>query len=202
MQFLTDFADQAVILPLAVAIGLALLVAGWRRGAAAWLGAVGATLGMVLLSKVAGAACLNALALLDLQSPSGHTASAAVVYGGLIALTSPEPARPVRRWIAALLPAAALAVLVGATRLAVHAHTVAEVLAGAAIGIAGALALARLAGRQPAGLQVSVPWAAAVVVAVVMHGRHLQAEDAIDRLSCRLASAGLAAPPQAPSAMP
>jgi hypothetical protein len=36
MKFVTDFADQAVVLPLALTICLALAVAGWRRGALAW----------------------------------------------------------------------------------------------------------------------------------------------------------------------
>jgi hypothetical protein len=33
VTFLTDFADQAVILPIAFAVGVALLAQGWRRGA-------------------------------------------------------------------------------------------------------------------------------------------------------------------------
>jgi membrane-associated phospholipid phosphatase len=186
MRFVSDFGDQAVILPLAVAVGVALMAAGWRRGAAAWALAVAGTLGAVLVGKVLAVACVHVLAIADLRSPSGHTASAAVVYGGLIALLLPEPARGLRRWVAAFVLAAIFAVVFGGTRLALHAHTPADVLAGGFLGIAGALTLARLAGPRPAGVRAAMPLAAAVAVAVLMHGTHLRAEEVIDRYSCRL----------------
>jgi membrane-associated phospholipid phosphatase len=118
-----------------------------------------------------------------LKSPSGHTASAAVVYGGLLALLLPEPARGARRPFAALLLAAAFAVLFGGTRLALHVHTRSDVLAGACLGVAGALALARLAGPRPPGLRVAIPAAAAVAVVLLLHGTHLRAETQIDRMA-------------------
>ena len=40
----TNFADQAVILPLAVGIALVFALSGWRRGALAWTAAIGARL--------------------------------------------------------------------------------------------------------------------------------------------------------------
>ncbi len=42
MNFLTDFADQAVVLPFALVVAVALGVAGWWRGAFAWIAGVGA----------------------------------------------------------------------------------------------------------------------------------------------------------------
>jgi membrane-associated phospholipid phosphatase len=207
MRFLTDFADQAVILPLAVAVGLALLFAGWRRGALTWALAVAGTLGAVLVAKVLVLACIGAVAFPDLRSPSGHTASAAVVYGGLVALLLPAPVHGARRLIAALLLGAGFAVVFGSTRLALHVHTRSDVLAGACLGIAGALALARFAGPRPPGLRVAVPVSAALAVALLLHGTHLHAEEVIDRLSCRVWSGPLAlfaaAPPLHPaSALP
>ncbi len=193
MRFVTDFADQAVIVPLVLAVAAALLIAGWRRGALAWAVAVSGTLCTVLVAKVVVHSCIAAAQLPDLRSPSGHTASAAVVYGGLIALLLPTPARGVWRLVAALLLGAGFAVLIGGTRLALHVHTWSDVATGAAFGIAGALALTRLAGTSPPGLRVAMPLSAAVAVAVLFHGSHLHAEEAIDRLSCRLWS-GLAAP--------
>ncbi|MDE2007851.1 MAG: PA-phosphatase, partial [Rhodospirillales bacterium] len=82
MTFLTDFADQAVVLPLWLAIGAVLALSGWRRGAAAWLIAVGATLAAVGIGKLAGISCGPPW----LRSPSGHTAAAGVVAGGLAVL--------------------------------------------------------------------------------------------------------------------
>ncbi len=207
MKFVTDFADQAVILPLAVAVGLALLLAGWRQGAIAWATAIAGTLAAVLLGKVLANACVHLLVVADLRSPSGHTASAAVVYGGLVALLLPQPARGVRRWVTALVLAAGFAVLFGGTRLVLHVHTPADVVAGACIGIAGALAMARLAGPRPAGVRVATPLAAALAVALLLHGKHLHAEELIDEYSCRLATwsappAVWAAPRQIVSARP
>ena len=40
MTFLTDFADQAVLLPVAAGVAIMLLLLGWRRGALAWTVAV------------------------------------------------------------------------------------------------------------------------------------------------------------------
>ncbi len=183
MLFLTDFADLAVVLPLAVAVAVALLAAGWPRGAMAWTVAVPATLLAVLAAKLTVAACGSLLPLHGLRSPSGHTASAAVVYGGLLSLLLPEPPRGLRRPFAALLLAGLFAILFGGSRLALHVHTRADVVAGAALGVAGALALARLAGPRPAGLRVAIPLAAALAVVLLFHGEHLRAEDQIDRVS-------------------
>ena len=183
MNFLTDFADQAVMLPLTVVVCFALTVAGWRRGAIAWAVAVSGTLLAVILAKLVVAACAGLLPLHGLKSPSGHVASAAVVYGGLLALLLPEPARGARRPFAALLLAAAFATLFAGTRLALHVHTRSDVVAGACLGIAGALALTRLAGPRPSGLSRAVPLVAALVVVLMFHGRHLRAEDQIDRVA-------------------
>jgi membrane-associated phospholipid phosphatase len=178
MHFITDFGDQAVVLPLAGAIAIALALLGWRRGAAAWLLCVAATLGIVLAGKLTILAC-GPISLVSLRSPSGHTAAAAVAYGGLLALLAPPPWR-VRLAVGA---AVAIAVVVGASRLALAVHSRSEVLVGALIGVAGAVLLARFAGERPAGLRRAVPLAVAVGVLVLFHGEHLQAEDGIARLS-------------------
>lgn len=183
MLFLTDFADLAVVLPLAGAVGIALLAAGWPRGAAAWVTVVPATLLAVLLAKLLIAACGTLLPFHGLRSPSGHTASAAVVYGGLLSLLLPEPPRGLRRPLMALVIAGVFAVLFGGTRLALHVHSRSDVLAGAALGIAGALVLARLAGPRPSRLRVAIPLAAALAMVLIFHGRHLRAEDQIDHVS-------------------
>jgi len=178
VNFLTDFADEAVVLPLALAVGVALLVLGWRRGAVAWLLAVGGTLALVLLLKVAGWACGPPL----WRTPSGHAAAAAVVCGGLALLVVRRDC-PHR----ALLIAVFAAAVVGTSRLLLGAHSFPEVLVGGAVGIAGASLLARLAGPPPQGLRAR--WVAAVVVAVLVlfHGTRLPAEAHIGGLAFRLA---------------
>jgi membrane-associated phospholipid phosphatase len=183
MRFLTDFADQAVILPLALVLGLIMLAMGWRRGAFAWWVAVGATLGSMLILKLIFLACGWRAPELGLHSPSGHTASAALVYGGLLGLLIPRRARIAGRVAICVV----LALLFGTTRLALGAHSVPEVLVGGAVGLAGALLMVALAGERPVATR---SWrfnlaigAVVLVIGVALHGRHLGAERMIDRLT-------------------
>ena len=176
MMFLTDFADQAVMLPLAAAILLTLLALGWPRGAASWGACVAGVLVVMLALKLVAVGCVRHLAWTGLVSPSGHTATAAVVYGGLLALLAPRIAPGMR---IAALAGTAVALAIGLTRLVLHMHSVADVLLGAAVGVPGAVLLRRLAGPRPAGLRV--PWvlAAACLVMLVFHGNRLEAETRI-----------------------
>src|SRR5476649_744774 len=108
MTFLTDFADQAVTLPIVASVALVLAVLGWWRGALAWLAVVGVTFGVILVLKLGLMACEPVFGAWSLRSPSGHTAAAAVVAGGLAALLTE------RRWIV-LLVAVAASVTIGLT---------------------------------------------------------------------------------------
>lgn len=170
--FVTDFADQAVVLPVSLAMLAALCLLGWRRAAIAWGLGVAGTLGATLLLKLMVMACGIGDAL-GLLSPSGHTAGAACIYGGAIALL-------VRgRWrgiLAAALAAAAVAAVIGLTRLLLRVHTPADVWVGGALGAAGAAALRAAAGPRPAGLALWRLGAAALATMLVFHGRRLDAE--------------------------
>lgn len=171
MRFLTDFADQAVILPLVLAISIALATQGWRRGAIVWLCVVGVTFGVMLALKVAFLACSPVFGPMDIRSPSGHVAAATVVTGGLAALLT--------RRAASILPVACLAALViGISRLVLGAHSLPEVVLGAMVGLAGAAMLMRLAGPPPP-LRLIPLTIVIVVVAAIFHGLHLPAEAAI-----------------------
>ena len=174
MQFLTDFADQAVLLPLAAAIGLALALSGWWRGCIAWVLAVSGVLGSMAVLKYVFYACATLLGATGIHSPSGHTAASAVIMGGALVLFLRGR---VPMGVLAALPLA-IAVLFGITRLAVHAHSVPEVIAGGVVGLAGAAALAWLAGPRPP----APSWPAslgAVAVLAALHGVHLHAETAL-----------------------
>ncbi|MDQ2764343.1 MAG: PA-phosphatase, partial [Pseudomonadota bacterium] len=104
MRYLTDFADQAVILPLVLATAVGLAVQGWRRGALVWLIVVAAVFMTMLSLKLMFLACTPLFEPLDVHSPSGHVAAATVVAGGLAAMLS--------RRRASILPAALLAAIV------------------------------------------------------------------------------------------
>jgi membrane-associated phospholipid phosphatase len=180
MTFITDFADQAVILPLVLAIGIGLLLQGWGRGAIAWAFAVVATFAAMLALKLLCMACASSFGTSDLHTPSGHVAAATVVTGGLAAL--------LLRRHATVLPLAALAALVvGVSRLALGAHSLPEVALGAVVGLAGAYALQWIAGPPPANLNVRRIVGIAGVTVVVFHGMHFPAEAHIRATAFRFA---------------
>jgi membrane-associated phospholipid phosphatase len=179
VRYLTDFADQAVILPLVLATAVALAVQGWRRGALVWLVVVAATFVVMLGLKLIFLSCSPLFGPMDVHSPSGHVAAATVVAGGLAAMLS--------RRRATILPAAVLAaVVIGVSRLVLGMHSLPEVVVGALIGLTGAAALLRFAGPPPR-LNIAPLIAVIVVVAILFHGMHLPAEAAIRHTALRAA---------------
>ncbi len=186
MKFLTDFADQAVVLPPGAAGALMRRRRGWGRGASGWLGAVPGTFGVVLSLKIVFYACHAALPDLGIRSPSGHTASATVVYGGLIALLGRHGAgRATRHLLLIALAALLLALLFGFSRVDLGVHTVPDVLVGGAVGIVGAVLFVQLAGRPPRGFRRWALGTVVLVVAMLVHGRELHAEEAIQQMAIR-----------------
>jgi membrane-associated phospholipid phosphatase len=179
MRTLTDFADQAVMLPLMLAVAIALLLQGWRRGAAAWLVVVCATFGVTLGLKLLFIPCSDALDVPALHTPSGHVAAATVVVGGLATLLLGR--------VPAVLVTLATVVLISASRLVLGEHTAVEVAVGAIVGLAGVGTMAWLAGARPAALNVPRVVLVAVLVAVVFHGLHMPAEAHIRGVAWRLA---------------
>jgi membrane-associated phospholipid phosphatase len=143
VRYLTDFADQAVIMPLVLAIAVTLAVQGWRRGALVWLVVVACTFVATIAFKLAFLACSPLFGPMDIHSPSGHVAAATVVSGGLAAM--------LLRQQASILPVALLAaVVIGMSRLVLGMHSLSEVVVGALIGLTGAVALLRFSGHLPA----------------------------------------------------
>jgi membrane-associated phospholipid phosphatase len=67
------------------------------------------------------------------------------------------------------------ALLIGVTRVWLGLHTPAEAALGGAVGVLGALGFAWLAGKPPT-LRLRWLFAAIVALALLLHGRHLDAE--------------------------
>ncbi len=179
VRYLTDFADQAVIIPLVLAVAVALALQGWRRGAITWLAVVATTFAATLGFKLMFLACSPLFGPMDVHSPSGHVAAASVVTGGLAAMLT--------RQRASILPAALIAaIVIGLSRLVLGAHSLPEVIVGALIGLTGAGALMRFAGPPPA-LSLAPLIAVIVIVAAIFHGLHLPAEAAIRHTAFRAA---------------
>src|SRR4051794_12247066 len=176
MTFLTDFADQAVVLPMVAAVAVVLAAQGWWRGALAWLCVVGVTFTVILILKLGFLACAPVFGPWSLRSPSGHTAAASVVAGGLVALLA-------GRQRAVLFIALLAAVVIGSSRLELGFYSLPEVTIGALTGVAGAALLSHLAGAPPEKRRPVPLLAVAFVVAMLLHGMRLPAEAAIWRIS-------------------
>lgn len=176
MSFLTDFADQAVVLPFVLTVAMVLGLSGRRRAAAAWLGAVLGTFAAMLALKLLFVACGSAVPAFEIRSPSGHTAAAAVTYGGLAVLLGAPAAL-------ALAVSGGTAILVGLSRVLLGMHSVPEVVVGAVVGVAGTGVVARIAGPPLSRRRSAVLLAALVLVVALFHGVHLHAEPAIGRLA-------------------
>ncbi|HTH16593.1 MAG TPA: phosphatase PAP2 family protein [Magnetospirillum sp.] len=182
----TDLGDTAVTLPLAALVLGFLLAAVWWRAALAWLAAIGGCGLALALLKIALQSCSRVL-VTDIHSPSGHTAMSVAVYGGLAVVLGLPLGRTARVLLA--IAAGLLALTVGASRIAVHAHTLPEVLIGGAIGL---LAVAWLRPRlelpqRPLPLLWLFPAVLAVIAA--MHGAHWQIEERIRLLAAALGHA-------------
>ncbi len=165
-------------MPAVLAVAAVLVCQGWRRGAVAWLVAIGSTFFVVLMLKLFFLSCLPVFGPLGLRSPSGHAAAATVLSGGLGAIYSGR--------VRVVLASALLAgVVIGLTRIGLHEHSGPEVLLGGAIGLAGAMGLVRLAGAPPS-LRLRPMVLTATFVVALLHGRHLNAEIAIHEAATKV----------------
>jgi membrane-associated phospholipid phosphatase len=168
MQQLTDLADLAVLLPLALCVAGWLWSGGWTRGVWLWLAGLMAVLAIMLIAKLALLGC--AIPGAALVSPSGHTAAAAYVYGGMAALVWRM------RTAMATASAAAIAIVFGLSRIAVHAHSLAEIVFGGAVGVAAVAGLILASGGVAAGLRPLRLAFCAVPLIIVLHGVRLNME--------------------------
>ena len=182
-NFVTDYGDSAVTLPLALVTLAILFASGASRLLRAWLIAVGVCGVSVALLKI-GLGCGADGPLGRPFSPSGHTAMSTLVYGGLTLIGVQGFARPWR--IAAVAAVLAGVVVIGISRLLLHDHTVAEVAIGFLIGGASLGLLAWLS----RGVEVRIDWhrllAGALLVMVVMHGTRWPIEEALHRVTAMI----------------
>lgn len=174
---ITNFADQAVVLPLAAATLGLFVFRQWWRGAVAWVATVGVTLALILFLKLRFFACDQMTAEALVRNPSGHTAAAAVVYGGLAVVV----VRSFREMKRGLLPvtiaiSTLIAVVIGVSRLELDKHSVLEVFVGSAIGVAGAVSFAVLAGPPKPNLRFDRLLLLSLAVIVVFYGTELPIE--------------------------
>ena len=181
-QALTRLGEAQILLPLMLA------VAGWlawrqgaRRLALAWAGCTALAALLTTASKLAFIGYGIGWPAWDFTGLSGHAMFAAAVLPVLarLAVGAQGPAA------AALAMGLALAGLVAGSRVAVGAHSVSEVLLGAAVGALASAATLRLAGPLPpqAGWKALAPLALAWALLGVAGAPPSRTHDAVTRLA-------------------
>ncbi|WP_109123779.1 phosphatase PAP2 family protein [Dyella sp. C11] len=135
---ITALGDSAVLLPSAGLILAALCTSERTRGLAwRWVVSFIAVAGLVAASKLIFMGWGWGIRQLDFIGLSGHSAMAALVWPCLLGLLCGHASRR-WRWLACVT-GLSLALLVAVSRLILHVHSAAEVIAGFATGSAAAL---------------------------------------------------------------
>jgi len=177
-NFITDFGDTAVTIPLAAAMTILLPVVRRPRLALDWVACIAVCGGVITAAKLILAGCRHDIVISGVTSPSGHAALGSMVYGGFTLLLVPSFQPAGRRLLYA--GTALLVAGIVVTRVILHAHTVAEAALGLAVGLASLAAFrALLAAAPPPRLPVVWLCGGALIVIALMHGTRWPTEFAI-----------------------
>jgi membrane-associated phospholipid phosphatase len=179
---LTNLADLAVVLPLAIAILLWLLVMRSTMAAAWWLIAVAICIGGTALLKIYFFACPP---MTDLQSPSGHSSLGTLVYGTLFMFIAVETRRW-QRWVVTSI--GALFILsIAVSRQLLHTHSALEVWLGLLVGsVTLAIFTKSYLSHHPMRVWLQPLVVAVVILLIIFHGHELRAEEVLDKISAYL----------------
>lgn len=145
---ITHLGDAALVLPLIVAAATALAFQGacQRRAACTWSVVVLASVMLVATSKIAFYGWGTGIRAWNLTCFSGHAVSAWLVWPALLMLFAPMRYRALRFGL--LCAGVMIAALVSGSRVPLGAHPPSEVIAGAALGAAGAWLIVRALWKQ------------------------------------------------------
>jgi membrane-associated phospholipid phosphatase len=161
-EIITRLGDAAIMVPGALAVAAWLAMGRSHRLALCWCAMFGAAVALVALSKIAFVMWGFGVPSLNFRGISGHAMLASAVIP-TIAWLVPGP-RAVRAGALAL--GAAALVLVCASRLVLHMHSMSEVGAGLALGLAVSFCTVHLIRRAgaPAGRR-GIAWVALMCIA-------------------------------------
>lgn len=170
----------------------ALLMAAWlffhrdMRAAWRWMLMFGACGFAVMASKLAFMGWGIGSAALNFTGFSGHTALATSVWPALLWIAASQTPRGWR--VAAAALGWCVAIGIGISRLALDAHSVSEVAAGALLGTmasAGFVWLQEASPHSPHGRRWPLA-AVATVMAFALHGRPAPTQEALEVIAAKL----------------
>lgn len=186
---ITGFGGVAVTVPVAVAIA-AWLAAGMRlRAAFEWLLLLGVAAGLTLLTKLAFLGWGFGIRPLDFTGISGHAVMSTTVFPVMLSVVLLGAPALVRR--AGFIAGLALGIMIGASRVAVKAHSISEIVAGCVIGaLVACIFVSRLENRE-AQITTATPHPLLVSLSLValigaLHGLHLPTQRWVTSLALDL----------------
>lgn len=168
---ITRLAGLTVMAPAALAIAALLVLEGERRLAMWWCLLFTAALGLVTATKMAFIGWGIGIRPLDFTGASGHAMRAMAVAPVIFYLLLHKAPHPVR--VAGVLAGFALGVMIGISRVVLHAHSVTEVVAGWLLGAIVSLGFIWMSGslRQPAFNPARIAFGMTTVLAVTFHAQ-------------------------------
>lgn len=182
---ITNFGGAAVTVPAAAALTLWLLSARAWRMAFTWVALFAAGALVVAASKVMFLGWGLGWRELDFTGVSGHTMLAATVYPVIAWLLLRHLAWPWR--VLGMAAATAGSVAVGASRVALSAHSISETVAGCVVGFAICAAFAWHTRRDATPNLKTLPMAASLFVLVMwLHGERVPTQRWITHVALTL----------------
>jgi membrane-associated phospholipid phosphatase len=181
-DFIVDTGDAAVLLPIAFVIFVVLYLTDNARAALAWACAVASCGAAIGALKFATYACAPVFVGASLRSPSGHAGLATAVYGSLAVLLIARVSHVgIKVGVLSLIVAWIGAIAIASVKI--HAHSVSEVVVGAAVGAASVLLVrAHSHGGRALKGRLSIIVLVAVACLVLLHGKRVEAEATIEQL--------------------
>lgn len=165
---LTDFGESTVLISTTLAVAGCFWLVHQRQLAMLWLLAVGGCAATMVVLKLAFLTCGDLVLQGSVHTPSGHSSLSAVFYGAA-ALTVGRIAPPMARHRALMVLGTFLfAVLIGLSRIVVHAHSPQEVVIGLAVGFSWLIGFAILLRRVTPSREM--PTATQMILLAALYG--------------------------------
>lgn len=185
-ESITQWGNSTLLLPAALFIAGDLWSGESPRLGGRWVVAFGIAVSVVLISKIAFLGWGVGIRAIDFTGVSGHATLAAAVFPTLGWRIIQERSRSIRG--SAVAVGAAVAALVGLSRIALHTHSVSEVVAGLIIG--GLVAWLVIPGARTSQRCVPARWVALSIIVLsgtIWHGENADvAHDLVERLALLL----------------
>lgn len=179
----TNFGESTVVLSTSIAVSCWFWLSHQRQLAVLWLMAIGGCAVTMVVLKLSFLTCGHLVLDGTVHTPSGHSSMAALFYGAA-ALTVGRLSPPTVKHRPLMMAGAFLfALLIGISRVVVHAHTPQEVVVGLSVGFAWLVCFALILRRVRPSVAMPPTWVLVMLgliyaglLTLTMVGEHMTME--------------------------